>query len=80
VDFEGCVNPGSGFGAVQHNFMIEDMIKVYEKEHFVNKDGSLNLKPCQHYQNPIIKKYGFEIKQADIVLSKISIKAEYRCT
>lgn len=63
VDFEGGVNPGSGFGAVQYNFIIEDMIKVYEREHFVNKDGSLNLKPCQHYQNPIIKKYGFEITQ-----------------
>ncbi len=63
VDFEGCVNAGSGFGAVPHNTIISDMMMVYEKEHFINKDGKMNMKPCFHYQNPIIKKYGFEITQ-----------------
>lgn len=63
VDFESCVNPGSGFGAVQFNPIIGDMMKVYNNEHFINGDGSLNLKPCYHYQNPVLKKYGFEITQ-----------------
>lgn len=63
VDFEGCINSGSGFGAVQNNPIIRDMIAVYDGKHFFNEDGSLNLKPCHHYQNPIVKKYGFEITQ-----------------
>lgn len=63
VDYEGCVNAGSGFGAVQYNFLIRDMMIAYEKEHFINNDGSMNLKPCHHYQNPVLKKFGFEITQ-----------------
>lgn len=63
VDFEGCVNAGSGFGAIPHNPIIRDMMKAYEREHFLYKNGEMNLKPCFHYQNPILKKYGFEITQ-----------------
>lgn len=76
VDFEGCVNSGSGFGAIQYNPIIKDMLKVYEKESFINKDGSLNLKPCHHYQNPILKKYGFEITQR---YQKINGNVLYPC-
>ncbi len=61
VDFEGCINAGSGFGSVQHNLIIREMLEVYGNEHFIKKDGNFNLKPCHHYQNPILKKYGFEI-------------------
>ena len=63
VDFEECVNGGSGFGAVKHNPIIGEMIMAYDNEHFINGDGSLNLKPCHHYQNPVLKKHGFEITQ-----------------
>lgn len=63
VDFEECVNAGSGFGAICHNPIVGEMKKAYENEHFINKDGSLNLKPCHHYQNPVLKKFGFEITQ-----------------
>lgn len=63
VDFESGVNAGSGFGAVQYNPLIKDMLKFYDDKHFINKDGSLNLKPCQHYQNPIMAEYGFRITQ-----------------
>lgn len=63
VDFEECVNAGSGFGAIRHHPIVGEMRRVYETEHFINKDGSLNLKPCPHYQNPVLKKFGFEITQ-----------------
>lgn len=63
VDFEGVVNAGSGFGAVQYNPIIGDMMKAYDNESFIDKNGNLNLKPCSHYQNPILKEYGFEITQ-----------------
>lgn len=63
VDFEGCVNTGSGFGAIQYNPIISDMMRAYENEHFIDKDGNMNLKPCHHYQNPILKKAGFVITQ-----------------
>nr|WP_296480283.1 glycosyltransferase [uncultured Acetatifactor sp.] len=63
VDFEGCVNTGSGFGAIQYNPIIRDMMGAYENEHFIDKDRNMNLKPCHHYQNPILKKAGFEITQ-----------------
>ncbi|RKI87607.1 hypothetical protein D7V94_20695 [Parablautia intestinalis] len=76
VDFEGCVNAGSGFGAVPHNPIIGDMRKVYENEHFIYSDGNLNLKPCQHYQNPVLKKYGFEITQR---YQKINGNVLYPC-
>lgn len=63
IDFEGCVNTGSGFGAKRHNFIIEAMVGAYANEHFIYEDGSLNLKPCHHYQNPILQKYGFILTQ-----------------
>ncbi len=63
VDFEGSVNAGVGFGSVQYNPIIEDMLEAYKNEHFISRKGTLNLKPCYHYQNPIFKKYGFEITQ-----------------
>lgn len=76
VDFEGCVNTGSGFGAVQHNPIIRDMMKVYENKRFINRDRSLNLRPCYHYQNPVLKKYGFEITQK---YQKIDDNVLYPC-
>lgn len=63
IDFELCVNCGSGFGAAPGNRIIEDMMRVYEDKHFINKDGGLNLKPCYHYQNPVLIQYGFELTQ-----------------
>ncbi|MDE6847164.1 MAG: glycosyl transferase [Lachnospiraceae bacterium] len=76
VDFEGCVNAGSGFGSVQFNPIIGDMMKVYNNEHFIYSDGNLNLKPCHHYQNPVLKKYGFEITQR---YQKIGDNVLYPC-
>lgn len=76
VDFEGAVNAGSGFGAVQYNPIVGDMMRAYENEHFINEDGNMNLKPCHHYQNPILKKHGFEITQR---YQKINGNVLYPC-
>lgn len=76
VDFEGGVNLGSGFGAIQHSPVVGDMAKAYENVHFINEDGSFNLKPCHHYQNPIFKKIGFEITQR---YQKINGNVLYPC-
>lgn len=38
------VNPGLGFGAEPQNAAIGDILKQYEKFHFINEDGSLCYK------------------------------------
>lgn len=76
VEFEGSVNTGSGFGAVQYNPIIKDMIKAYENIHFIGENGKLNMRPCHHYQNPILKRYGFEITQK---YQKINGNVLYPC-
>ena len=67
------MNLGIGFGAEKHCEIIKDFRDYYENFHFVNSDGSLNRKPCCHYQHPVLKKYGFSIENEyqkidDIVL------------
>lgn len=76
VDFEGSVNTGAGFGAIQYNPIIGDMMKVYENEHFIDADGNMHTKPCHRYQTPVLKQYGFDITQK---YQKINGSVLYPC-
>lgn len=56
------LNFGLGFGAVKHNKLLRNMIEQYHYLHFVNKDGSLNLKACSVYHVPPIVEWGFTLE------------------
>ena len=56
------INLGVGFGAVPNHLLIKELRDFYDNKSFYKEDGSLNLLPCFNYQHPILKKYGFEIK------------------
>ncbi len=53
---------GLGFGAVKGHPLIKQLRDYYHGRSFYNDDGSMNLMPCYVYQNPVLKEYGFEIK------------------
>lgn len=52
------VNFGQGFGAVKGLEILKEMMLDYEKQQFVNEDGSLNLLPSPFYQTRILEKNG----------------------
>lgn len=62
ADSNTTINFGTGFGAVQGNNLIKQMRDYYDDKVFINADGSLNVQPCYMYQNPILEKHGFTIK------------------
>lgn len=72
----GCadrINHGQGFGAREKHPIIVEMMRKFEKSHFLLPNGRPGKKPCHTYIHPIMKKYGFEIanyyqKQDGIVL------------
>lgn len=54
------VNFGQGFGAVKNHPVIQDMLNQYEKQEFIQSDGSLNMIPSPIYQTKILEKWGLE--------------------
>jgi hypothetical protein len=67
------INLGQGFGAVKGHAFIKKLRDAYNEESFYLKDGSLNLKPCVDYQNPIFKDYGFELWDKYQCINNIAI-------
>lgn len=59
-NYENSVNFGLGYGSEKNNIVLRDIISFYDKLSFYNKDGSLNLVACPHYQTEIMKKYGLD--------------------
>lgn len=57
-----AINFGSGFGAVKGHPVIKELRDAYNERTFYKTDGSMNLMPCYTYQNPVLKKFGFKIK------------------
>lgn len=55
------VNFGLGFGAVKGLPILKSMINFYEKQKFVNEDGSLNLTASPHYQTQILEEHGLQL-------------------
>ncbi len=56
------INFGSGFGAVKGHPVMKQLRDAYEEKTFYLEDGSMNMMPCYTYQNSILKKIGFKIK------------------
>lgn len=60
------VNAGIGFGAEKGNGLIKELRDMYKEKHFVNSDGSLNLKPSPHYITIFLESKGLirkDVKQ-----------------
>ncbi len=50
---------GLGFGAVKGHPYLRELLEIYQKEKFINPDGSYNLKACPIYQSELLEKHGF---------------------
>lgn len=59
ISYEGSIGTGAGFGAEKGNELIKKLRDEYDGRHFIDKNGNMDLKPCQHYQNPVLREYGF---------------------
>lgn len=55
------VNLGIGFGAQKGNELIMKMRNYYNNKTFVKLDGSLDMRVCNEYQDPVLKEYGFKM-------------------
>jgi len=58
VSIEYSVNLGLGYGAEKGHPLLKEMIDLYKNLKFYNKDGSLNLIACPHYQTMVLAKHG----------------------
>lgn len=61
----GCadrINLGCGFGAVQKNEMINEMVKCFEERHFLLENRKPEKTPFHAIIHPVVKKYGFKIE------------------
>lgn len=60
----GCadrVNNGCGFGSVPKHPLLKEMKAAFEASHFLI-NGKPGKKPCHSFLHPVLKRYGFEIK------------------
>lgn len=75
------VNTGLGFGSEKGASFLKELLDIYENVHFINQDGSLNLKTCGQYTNELLKKKGFiEKKEIQIIENVIKIyPSEFFC-
>lgn len=71
---------GLGFGAQPQLREIKEMMGKYENLYFINKDGSLNLKPITHYTNEYLSTKGLVADGSRQTLGNIEIfPPEYFC-
>ncbi len=54
-----AVNLGHGFGAEKGNALLGAMKEYYKEKKFIQSDGSLDLRTCLEYQDPVLKEWGF---------------------
>lgn len=55
-----CVNPGLGCATVAGHSFYSEIIADYEKSHFKNQDGTLNLYTVVERTTDFLKKYGLK--------------------
>ncbi len=54
------INTGLGFGSEPYNPCIEEMLKLYEKIHFIKPDKNFDLTPCPVINTVALKKCGLK--------------------
>lgn len=55
---EGAVNPGLGLAVAPGLGLIKNILSVYQQQHFLNPDGSQNLKTIVQYTTEVLLKRG----------------------
>ena len=74
------INSGQGFGASAENEIVRKMRDVYQSLHFINLDGSENLRTCPYYNTDVLVNEGMEqIDKRQIVSGAIVYPSEYFC-
>lgn len=51
---------GAGFGAQKGNFILQEVLDLYKKHSFINKDGSYNLMNCDYYLGKVLLEHGLK--------------------
>jgi len=64
IDEHDCIDLGTGFGSVEGNPFIKELLGCYEKESFINEDGTMNLVPQPTKLLYKFQEYGYVRKQA----------------
>lgn len=52
------VNPGLGMAAEKGSLVLEKLLAYYNKLHFVNTDGHMNMKTIVDYTTEVLEKFG----------------------
>lgn len=63
---KGWINTGVGFGAMAGNEMVGKMLQIYQQQHFVEQDGTLNMQPCPPKNTEPFYPYGFRYSDTEI--------------
>ncbi len=57
-----AINFGQGFGAVRGHPLVKQLRDFYDNRSFYYEDGNMNLTPCFSYQNIVLRRFGFQVK------------------
>lgn len=74
------VNPGLGLGVSPGLSLCKELLEAYHSKHFVNKDGSYNLKTIVDYTTEILFKHGLNnTNEIQFVAGVYVYPKEYFC-
>ena len=74
------VATGLGFGAEKGNKIIIQNLDLYKNLHFINSDGTYNLKPCPQYTTELLISLGLHKEDTLQVIDNMKIyPSEYFC-
>ncbi|MDE5745026.1 MAG: glycosyl transferase [Paramuribaculum sp.] len=69
----GLINPGLGFAMPRGNEFCRAMSETYRSVHFVNPDGSYNLKTICDYSTEYFAERGYKSDNKETVIDSITI-------
>ena len=74
------VAPGLGIGAERHMWFLNDIIKEYEKKHFVLNDGMLDQTTVVELTTKMLEKHGLRVTETVQCIAGFNIyPSEYFC-
>ncbi|MCI8466443.1 MAG: hypothetical protein HFI63_11445 [Lachnospiraceae bacterium] len=53
------VNFGLGYGAVRGHVIVKELLDIYDRTLYIDKEGTVNGTTCPYYQSHVLKEYGF---------------------
>lgn len=64
---------GLGFGAIKNHGLIKELRDFYDDKCFKTSTGKLNLYQCTWYQHPVLKSYGFSLRNRYQNINQVAI-------